>query len=188
MKTRKKLVGILAIFAVPILYAVESLFLWIFYSYMFLFLFLIISVVTSMHFFWLFDIVSYDSQEIRQVKIPDVNDDIVNLLKTTTNRGDLINVHLIRTFENDGKYTRRELKDILEKKGITLTQPRINEYIEILEKYGVLSSPQLEPYNKPYALATEGKHYLWLVQTYFPKTRLLFLWRHYIGVKGKAKG
>lgn len=186
MGIRQKLIGVVAIFLVPIVYSGEIVFIILFGTNS-LFLILILTIVMVVYLYWLFDTVPYGPQQIKEVRIPTADRKTVELLKTTNRRGALIHVNLLRIFEDGESHTRSAIRESLKDRGINLSQPRVDWYVKKLEQIGLLSSPSISQYDKPYGLTNEGKNDLWLAQTYFPKTNLFFLWHHYIGMKSKAK-
>jgi DNA-binding PadR family transcriptional regulator len=186
MGIRQKLIGILAIFVIPAVYIGEIVFSILSGTYS-LVLVLMLTVVIALYLVWLFETNPYGPEQIREVRIPGADKKTVELLKMTTRRGDLINVRLLHVFKDDESHTRSAVKETLEDRGIRLSQPTVDGYVKKLEQCGLISSLSTEPYDKPYRITDEGQHHLWLVQTYFPKRRLFFLWRHYVGIRGKVK-
>jgi DNA-binding PadR family transcriptional regulator len=187
MEIRRQLfIGILSIFVVPAIYIGENI-LAILLGSSSLLLILMLAVVMGVYLYWLFDVNTYGPGQIREVRIPDPDRETAKLLKMTDRRGDLINVRLLQVFENSESHTRSDIREILASRGIRRSQPTIDDYVNKLGEIGLLSSSSIEKYDKLYSLTKDGQHHLWLAKTYFPKSRFFFIWRHYLGIKGKVK-
>lgn len=130
---------------------------------------------------WAFSGVSYDSKTIRGVRIPGAPERIVDLLKTTTSRGELILVNLLSSFQNHEKLSQTEMTEYAQRHGIGLTAQRIREYIKMLEDAGLITSPETR-YEKEYRLTKVGTWCRKAVQQCFPSKVILFHLRNGLGL------
>lgn len=178
-----KLFGVLAIFGVPCMLMGAYFFVILFPRPYGLLLLLFISILVAVYAYWLLDSIPYAAQQIKQITIPDVDEKLTRILKSTDEQGDLINREIILIFHDNQSHTRNQIQKALEDKKIELTRPTVDKYVSELVKNNILSAPETIPYNTPFTLTATGKLCLGLVKTYFPDTTLFFLWRHYIGAK-----
>lgn len=189
MGISQKLIGITAIFVIPVMYigAIALTILSGAYSLGPVLSLLSLVAVIGVYFFWLLGSIQYGPDDISEVRIPGADRKTVDLLKMTNRRGNLINVRLLDIFKDEESHSRSTVKKALEGERIRLSQPTVDKYVKRLEGRGLISSPSTAPYDRPYRITDEGKNYLWLAQTYLPKRRVFFLWRHYLGIRRRVK-
>jgi hypothetical protein len=113
----------------------------------------ILLVLVAVYIWVLFGEITYGPKQIRQITIPDAPEHIINLLellKTTTIRGDLINVHLVAAFEDQKTFNQSALANhVIEHGKVPLTPQTIKEqYIQKLEKTGIIHLARF-PRRKP---------------------------------------
>jgi hypothetical protein len=186
MGISKKLFGVSAIFGVPLIYLFSFLFEIIYPVSSGLLVVIFITILMVIWTFWMVMIsIPYGAAQLKQVIIPDLEEELAEMLKKTTRQGELINLAIVQLFRDNKEHTRRELKVGLEKYGIITSPPTIDKYVKGLVDIGILETPDAEPYDKPYYLTKTGKYCLWIANTYFPATNLFFYWRYYVGIKGK---
>jgi len=122
----------------------------------------------------------YDYKVLRTITIP-APKQIQDLLKTTTTReGLLINVKLISAFKINYALSQTDLVEHVTEEGIELTEKRIRDYIALLEKKNLISSPPTA-WKKEYTLTEKGKWCYKCIKHRFPKRYFWFIIRNYIG-------
>ena len=142
-----------------------------------MFLFMVI------YFAYLSDKVVYGPEQIRKVRIPQAPEEVKELLKTTTYRGDLIYVYLISVFGNDKKLSQTDLVNrVKERYRIQLTHQSIRKYILDLQRYGLIHSPKTSR-EYEYSLTEQGLWCSHAIKVCFPRTIYWFIIRHYLGIR-----
>jgi len=179
----RKMYGVYTIVLTPMIIVIGLVLFWI----MSLFFAIPILLIMSVVYVWiLFGEITYGPKQLIQISIPNAPEHIMNLLellKTTTIRGDLINVHLVAAFEDGGRFNQSALANhIISHYKVQLTPQTIKEqYISKLEKMGIIHSDSISK-EKAYRLTPRGELCLEIVKTCFPRTNFWFFVRHYLGI------
>lgn len=177
---RDKLIGIYFVVVVPAIIIVSE----IFYFLTSLFLgTLVISLLALVYVALLSDKVDYGPKQIRRVRIPQIREDLEELLKTTTYSGELIFVYLISVFEDNERLSQTELVNRVKGKyESSLTHQSIRKYIIQLERHGLIQSPST-PREREYRLTEQGRRCSKAVKVCFPKTYFWFIVRHFLKIR-----
>lgn len=143
----------------------------------------IIFVLVLIYLAFLSDKVDYGAKQISKVRIPNAPEEVGDLLKTTTYRGDLIFVYLISVFSNDKRLSQTELVNRVKDQFPTqLTHQSIRNYIIQLQKHGLIRSPgRTRDYE--YTLTERGRWCAGAIRICFPKTMFWFIIRHHLGLR-----
>jgi len=177
---RDKLIGFFYVVVVPLIILASV----IFYFIISLFLgMLVILLLALVYVAFLSDKVDYGPRQIRRVRIPQIPEDLEELLKTTTYSGELIFVYLISVFEENERLSQTELVNRVKRKyESSLTHQSIRNYIIQLERHGLIHSPAT-PREREYRLTNQGKWCSEAVKICFPKTLFWFIVRHFLEIK-----
>jgi len=103
-------------------------------------------------------------------------------LVETDQRGDYVNVEIMRMLGKKPKMSQSEAARWLNAKGISLTQPAVAKYLSRLEGLGMLSSTKTA-YVKQYSLCGVGVAALRAIEQVLPQRYFWFIIRNEIGVR-----
>lgn len=181
---QKRAIGLLMVAGVPISFTIYGI---IQYSLgwqqsgpVVLFFILYVVVVLSS--------VNYDAPRMRQVYWQGVAPDLVDLMTSTTARGDFIYLKLVRSFTNHTKMSQSDLHEKVTKGGIDLTLPAVREYIIKLETAGLISTPLTTGTQaKQYSLTKRGEWCQSVLKTVLPRSYFMFYLRNYLGIRRLPK-
>lgn len=140
----------------------------------------ILAVLGFIYIAFLSDKVSYGSEQIKKVQIPNAPETVEKLLKTTSFRGELVFVYLISAFDNGEKLSQTDLVSRIKKRQkITMTHQAICRYIVRLEERDLIHSPT-HTREYQYALTEQGKWCSKAVKVCFPQTTVGYIVRHFL--------
>lgn len=149
---------------------------------------LIIIVFVIIYVAFMSDRLSYGSEHIRKVQVPNATPDVEKLLKTTSLRGELVYAFLLSAFNEDEKLSQTDLVSrIKDRHKIALTHQAIRPYIVRLEDRHLIHSPKPLARNHvkeyDYALTEQGRWCSKAVRVCFPQTNVGYIWRHFLGCR-----
>lgn len=177
---RDKLIGFFYVVVVPLIILASV----IFYFIISLFLgMLVILLLALVYVALLSEKVDYGPRQIRRVRIPQIHENLEELLKTTTYSGELIFVYLISVLEENERLSQTELVNRVKRKyESSLTHQSIRNYIIQFERRGLIHSPAT-PREREYRLTNQGKWCSKAVKVCFPRTLFWFIVRHFLEIK-----
>jgi predicted transcriptional regulator len=181
-KRRRKIIGFYYLVGTPLLFIFSGVLFWVMSTF---YATLILFVLALVYLYILLGAITYGPEQIRLVSIPGttVPEEIIDLLKTTTIRGDLINVYLIAAVEKVTVPNQSNLaKYVMDNHNVISTQQNITkQYIVPLERMGIIHSASVSK-EKAYKLTPKGEWCLTAIKTCFPRTNFYFYYRQYLGI------
>jgi len=137
-----------------------------------------------MYAFALFVPSTYGPEKIREVSIPSTSapEDILKMLKITSQGGDLIYIHLITAVKEEANPNQSDLsRHVKNRHKVMITPQAIREqYIVPLEGMGIIRSIAVSK-QREYKLTPQGEWCLTAIKTCFPPSNFYYYVRHYLG-------
>jgi len=177
---KDKLTGAFFIIIVPILFVATAIWYLLINQ---LLMILILFVFAFIYVAFMDEEVSYGSEQIRKVQIPNASRDVQRLLKATSLRGELVFVFLLSAFDGEERLSQTDLVSRIKKRyKVALTHQAIRRYIVKLEKLDIIHSPKPSR-EYEYTLTEQGKWCSEAVRVCFPRTNFGYIKRHFLKVR-----
>lgn len=127
--------------------------------------------------------VKYDYSEMKQVDWEGVPEDVVELLTTTSGKGEYANLRIVQVL-NHKKVSESGLHRLVHGRGVGMTLTAFRKYIDQVEKAGLMSSPETkETQAKQYSLTERGNACKDMLKIVLPRSYYMFFMRNYLGVR-----
>jgi hypothetical protein len=120
---------------------------------------------------------------MKQVNWEGVPDDLIDLLTTTTAKGEYVNLSLIKVL-NHSKLSQSDLHALVRESGIYLTLPAIRKYIDEVESARLMSTPPTTGTQaKQYTITQRGEACKEAIKIVLPRSYFSFYVRNYLGIR-----
>jgi predicted transcriptional regulator len=143
---------------------------------------LFLAYTVFLYLLFLLSRVTYDSPRISRIDKTGIDEEVLDLITTTTLKGDRINVAILKSLEKGNKPSQTALYNSVREGGVSLTQQQVREYIVDLEEKGFISSPETN-YAKEYQLTGKGKWSREVIDQILPSRMFLYVLRNYMGYR-----